>query len=115
MSPPDRIRLRHMIDAARQALAFASGRNRSELDTDAMLLFALVRAVEVVGEAAARVSELGRSEAPSLDWAAIVGMRNRLVHAYFDINADLLWQTVVADLPLLVKQLEATPGALGEP
>lgn len=94
-----------MIDAAEQALAFVEGRDRVDLDRDAMLRLALTRAVEIVGEAAAQVSDGARMEFPEVPWLHIVGMRNRLVHAYFDINADILWDTVLLALPQLLEQL----------
>jgi len=95
-----------MADAIDAALRFVKDRPRADLDTDEMLLFALVRAVEVVGEAAAKVSHEGRGMA-NLPWAAVVGMRNRFVHAYFDINRDILWATVTESLP----QLRRSTGA----
>jgi uncharacterized protein with HEPN domain len=70
-----------------------------------MLLFALVRAVEVIGEAASKVSAAGRSELPDIRWVAIVGMRNRLVHAYADVDRDILWSTVLDELPRLRSRL----------
>ena len=107
MSPDDRWRVRHMVDAAEQALAFVQGRQRADLDTDAMLRLALTRAIEIVGEAAAQVSDAGCNDCPDVPWPQIVGMRNRLVHAYFDINADILWDTVLLALPPLLAQLRA--------
>lgn len=86
MSPDDLVRLRHMVEAAESALDFCRGRTRSELDSDAMLRFALTRAVEIIGEAAGKVSAEGRAELPVVPWSAIVGMRNRLAHAYFDVR-----------------------------
>lgn len=70
-----------------------------------MLLFAVVRAVEVLGEAASRVSDETRRAAPAIPWHAIVGMRHRLVHGYFDINTEILWNTVAAELPALLPEL----------
>lgn len=67
-----------MIDAAETVGQFMSGRSRADLDSDRMLLFAVVRAIEVVGEAAGKVTEETRTEAPEIPWAAIVSMRNRL-------------------------------------
>ncbi len=93
-----------MADAAQAALAFLRGRERAELDTDAMLRFALVHAVRIIGEAASRVSAAGRAEATDIEWPVIVGMRNRLVHAHFDIDADILWATVTGSLPALLRQ-----------
>lgn len=110
MSPADRWRVDHMIEAAEQALGFAAGRSRADLDTDAMLQMALTRAVEIVGEAASQTSEAGRSELAGLPWPQIIGMRNRLVHAYFDINRDILWDTVQIALPVLLAQLKPASG-----
>jgi uncharacterized protein with HEPN domain len=100
MSPADRIRLQHLVDAADAAARFSAGRTRSDLDHDEMLLFALVRAVEIVGEAASKVTDEARTAIP-LPWPAIVGMRNRLIHAYFDVDRDILWTTVQQSLPEL--------------
>lgn len=107
MHAEDTVRIRHMIDAAESALRFIKGRKRSDLDHDQMLAFALVRAVEVVGEAASKVTSEGRTELPAVPWAAVTGMRNRLVHAYFDINHDILWATVEQALPTLIAQLKS--------
>jgi uncharacterized protein with HEPN domain len=106
MNPHDRVRLRHIADALNAAMRFVEGRSRGDLDTDEMLLFALVRAIEIVGEAASKVSAETRAEMPDLPWASIVGMRHRLVHAYFDINRDILWTTVTEAVPLLAERLK---------
>ena len=100
--------MRHMADAIRSALAFASGRRRSDLDGDQMLLFALVRAIEILGEAASRVSASGRAELKDVPWAEIVGMRNRLIHAYFEVDRDILWNTVELALPTLLGRITAS-------
>jgi uncharacterized protein with HEPN domain len=105
MRPDDLVRLKHMHDAIASALRFVDGRSRKDLDSDEMLLFALVRAVEVIGEAANKVSAAGRADLPDIRWAAIVGMRNRLVHAYADIDRDILWSTVLDELPGLRSRL----------
>lgn len=102
MQPEDRIRLQHMIEAAQAATRFVEGRHRPDLDSDQMLLFAVVRAIEIVGEAASRVSTDGRDSAPDIPWAAIVGMRNRVVHAYFSIDREIVWITATRELPQLL-------------
>ncbi|HVX35463.1 MAG TPA: HepT-like ribonuclease domain-containing protein [Hyphomicrobium sp.] len=89
------------------AMRFVEGRNRSDLESDEMLLFALVRAIEIVGEAASKMSDEARAEMPELPWASIVGMRHRLVHAYFEINRDILWTTVTEAVPPLAEHLKA--------
>ena len=106
MKQPDSIRLRHMLDAAREAMTFAHGRDRSDLDGDRMLVLSLIKDIEIIGEAAYQTQEDVRRELPDIPWNDIIGMRHRLVHAYFDINLDILWQTVQVDLPGLVAALE---------
>lgn len=105
MNPHDRVRLRHLADALNSAIKFARGRRRSDLDSDEMLLFALVRAIEIAGEAASRVTAETRAGLPDLPWNSIVGMRNRLIHAYFDIDRDILWTTVTEAVPPLAERL----------
>lgn len=107
MTPADHWRLQHMADATDLAMRFIAGRSKTDLPTDPMLRLALTRAVEIVGEAAAQVTAEGRAELPSVPWAQIVGMRNRLVHAYFDVDTAILWDTVELALPTLRAQLSA--------
>jgi uncharacterized protein with HEPN domain len=102
----DTIRLRHMLDAAREAMEFASGRTRSDLDRNRMLVLSLVKDIEIIGEAAFRISPVTRAQLQDIPWDDIVAMRHRLVHAYFDINLDILWRTVMHDLPSLVELLQ---------
>jgi len=109
MRSEDRIRLRHMRDTAREALSFVQ--NRSRTDLDHQLVWALVKAIEIIGEAAYQLSAEARAEVPGLPWDKIIGMRHRLAHAYFDINLDILWKTVQEGLPPLVQILSE---ALGE-
>lgn len=101
----DAIRLRHMLDAASEALEHAESRQRADLDADRQLTHSLVRCVEIIGEAASKVSSELRQSHPELPWSQIVGMRNRLIHAYFDVNLTILWRTVEEELPLLVGAL----------
>ena len=82
-----------------------AGRSRADLDTDRMLLFAVIRAIEVVGEAASKLSEEFRAAHPSIPWRAIIGMRNRLIHAYFDIDTETVWETTTQELPPILNQL----------
>jgi len=110
MSPDDLIRLRHMAEAIGHARQFCVGRQRPDLTSDAMLRMALLHAVQIIGEAAARVSDDARQELPGIEWSLIVAMRNRLVHAYFDVDVAILWATVQESLPVLLVKLEAVPG-----
>ena len=89
----DRIRVRRILEACDAVRSFIAGRNREDLNTDRMLLFALARAIEIIGEAVGRISTAGQGELPSVPWAFMAGMRNRLAHAYFEIDRDILWRT----------------------
>jgi len=95
-----------MLEAARTAAGFVQGQTRSDLATDRMLAFALVRAIGIIGEAACKVTGETRASCPEVPWPALVAMRNRLIHACFDIDLDRVWDTVADDLPPLVAQLE---------
>ncbi|HEY8211120.1 MAG TPA: HepT-like ribonuclease domain-containing protein [Myxococcaceae bacterium] len=99
-----------MVEAATEVAHFISGRKRSDLDADSMLLFAVVRAIEIVGEAASKVSEETRAHAPAIPWKAIVGTRNRIVHAYFDIDKDILWKAAAEEIPALAAMLRTLAG-----
>ena len=106
MSESDRIRLQHMLDAAREALSFAAGRSRVDLNHDRMLALSLTAEIQIIGEAASRVSPEIRHSVSSIPWADIIGMRNRLIHAYAEINLDILWDTVRLALGPLIVELE---------
>ncbi len=106
MKHNDLIRLRHMLDAAKEAQGFTRNRRREDLDRDRQLVWALVKAVEIIGEAAGQLSAEAKAELPAMPWPKIIGMRNRLVHAYFDINPDILWRTVTEGLPPIVAEIE---------
>jgi uncharacterized protein with HEPN domain len=107
MRRDDAIRIRHMIGAAEACERFTAGHSRADLETDLMLLFALIRAAEVFGEAASKVSLETRISAPAIPWREIVAMRNRLIHAYFDIDHDVLWKAATEEIPPLLITLRA--------
>mgnify|MGYP001329820347 CR=1 FL=1 len=102
----DIIRLRHMLDATQKAIRFTTGKSRSDLVTDEQLSLALVRLVEILGEAAAKVTIDVQQKYSAIPWRQIIGTRNRLIHGYEDVNMDILWQIITHDLPPLVKILQ---------
>ena len=105
MQKDDAVRLRHMLDATQEAAFFAQNKTRGSLDTDRQLVLSLVKSIEIIGEAAANVTTKCREEFPQIPWRDIISMRNRLTHVYFDVNLDILWKTVVEDLPPLIAEL----------
>jgi uncharacterized protein with HEPN domain len=107
----DRLRLRHMLESATEAIEMVRGKKRADLDKNRMLQFALVRLVEIVGEASTKVSAAGRKKYQNLPWQQAKGMRNRLIHGYDSVDLNILWDTIQSDFPPLVAQLKK---ALGE-
>jgi uncharacterized protein with HEPN domain len=95
-----------MLNAAREAAQMAQGKTRADLDADRPLNLSLVRLLEVVGEAASRVPAPERAAYPGIPWPQIVGLRNRLIHGYDNVDFDILWQIVTQDLPALIAELE---------
>ncbi len=108
LNEKDCIRIRHMLDYSREAAELAKEATRPELDTNRLLELALVRLLELVGEAAARVSPGAQASYPEIPWSLIVGMRNRLIHGYDAVDRDVLWDTLSDDLPRLIDELEKT-------
>jgi uncharacterized protein with HEPN domain len=106
MRKDDSIRLRHMLDVAREAESFYQNKTRSSLETDRKLVLALVKCIEIIGEAATKISKESREDLPQIPWSNIIGMRNRLIHAYFDTNFDILWKTITEDIPPMIAELE---------
>jgi len=109
-SHDDQVRLRHMLDYAREAVALIANRTRADLDGERILQLALVRLIEVIGEAAARASAECRERYPHIPWAQAIGTRNRLIHGYDFVDYDILWRTVQEDLPVLITELEKAIG-----
>jgi uncharacterized protein with HEPN domain len=106
MKETDVIRLRHILDAAYRIRSFADKRSRSNLDNDEMLTSALIRQIEIIGEAATKVSDDTREQLPEIPWRSMIGMRNMLIHVYDDVNLDTLWYTVQVSIPKLISELE---------
>ncbi|MEW5803676.1 MAG: HepT-like ribonuclease domain-containing protein [bacterium] len=103
----DTVRLHHILDAAQEAVAlYRSSHSCADLSTQRMLSLSLVRLLEIVGEAARGVSPAFREAHPDIAWKKMIGMRDRLIHGYFDVNLDMVRETVIEDLPFLIAQLE---------
>ncbi len=94
-----------MCEAGQTAMATVAGKDAASLRADYVCTLGLVKCLEIVGEAAACLSSEFRARPPDLPWTAIIGMRNRLVHAYYEINYDLIWKTLTEDLPPFVARV----------
>ncbi len=106
MKNDDVVRLRHMLDYAREALQFTQGKTRADIDTDLLLRRALCYSLGIIGEAGANISKQTRSLQSQIPWRAVVGMRNFLFHAYMKVDLDILWNTATGNVPRLITQLE---------
>jgi len=95
-----------MLDHAREAVDMIAGKNPEDLYQERMLELSLIRLVEIVGEAAGRVSRTGQAIYPEIPWREVIGMRNRLIHGYDSVDLNILWDTIELDLPPLISQLE---------
>ncbi len=95
-----------MLDHAREVMELSSGKTRADLDRERLLLLGLVKIVEIIGEAANRVSKKFQSEHPAIPWPQIISMRNRLVHGYDQIDHDRLWKVVKEEVPPLAEKLK---------
>lgn len=101
----DKIRFQHMLDASQAAVSHLANMSREDLDCNRLLLNGVVRELEILGEAASQVSQSKRNQYSHLPWRQMIGMRNRLIHAYFDVNHDTIWLVVKESLPSLIDQL----------
>jgi len=110
MSDPDRIRLRHIQDAATEALHFVAGRSKEALVADRQLALALIKEIEIIGEAASRISIALKESRPDVPWAATIGMRNRLIHAYAEIWSRRGMVRRVFGFAFAFKDCAAAPG-----
>ncbi|MDO9509631.1 MAG: DUF86 domain-containing protein [Thermovirgaceae bacterium] len=106
MQPKDYTRLKHMMEYAEEAKDLAIETTRDKLATDRKLELALTRLVEIIGEAAARVSTQTREKYPDIPWIEMIGLRNRLIHGYDAVDLDILWDILMEDLPPLIQRLK---------
>ncbi len=106
MSWKDKARLFHIRDAAHEAIEFVEDLTQEEFKRDRLRSLAVVRLLETIGEAARAVSKELRRKQPEIRWSQMIGMRDRLIHGYDDVDLDVVWHTIRGDLPDLLVQIE---------
>jgi uncharacterized protein with HEPN domain len=102
----DRIRLTHMVESARRAVRIASGLTAASLAADEVRMLAVVKSIEMIGEASTKVSEATQQRLPAIDWLGVRQMRNRLIHGYDTIDPARVWDALSIDVPPLIHELE---------
>jgi len=103
----DQLRLRHMLDAAEKIVAFTRGLSATDFHADEKLQLAVVRLLEIAGEAANGLSEELKDDHPEIPWSQITATRNRLIHGYFDVDLDVVWKIATTDVGALAEGLRA--------
>jgi len=98
--------LRDMLENAEKALSFVQGMDYDGFCTDDKAVYAVIRAFEIIGEAARQIPENVRQSHPEIQWREIAAMRNKLTHEYFGVNTKVIWRTVHEDLPVIIPLLK---------
>jgi uncharacterized protein with HEPN domain len=95
-----------VLESSRTALEYMRGKTWEEFSKDSLLQDAVVRRLEIIGEASGRISDETQKKHPHLPWQAMKGTRNRIIHEYDSIELDIIWDIIQQDLPLLTAELE---------
>lgn len=106
MDKKDLNRLSHMLDAAKAISKHTHKKTLPDLENDRLLLGGIIRELLLIGEAANAVSLKTKTEISNIPWKEIIGMRNQLIHSYFDISHRIIWSTITEDIPPLITSLE---------
>lgn len=102
----DKIRIGHIIFAAEEAIDMSGNKSLDEFENNRMLVLSLIKEIEIIGEAAAKISKQTKAKYSHIPWEDIVGMRNYLIHVYFDVDYKMIWDTVKYDLPTLLEEVK---------
>lgn len=114
MNEKDRKRLSQMLEGAKFAVDSAQGKQRSDLDDDRQLTLSLLKSLEMVGEAAAKVTRECQMGCEPIPWEQVIEMKQQVVHAFWDIDRDWIWERVTTELPLLIEALEKLLSSQGD-
>jgi uncharacterized protein with HEPN domain len=106
--------IHHIIDASAQITEYLDSVKEGEFKNNEMLQDAVIRNLEIIGEACSKLEDTFKKDRPNIPWKEIVGMRNRLAHEYWDIDLEVIWQTVTKDVPRLQKQLLELEASIGK-
>lgn len=102
---PDVIRLRHMLETVKLTLQIIEGVDRASFDGQISLQWSTIRGIEIIGKAASTLSQEFQRQHPAIPWNLMKRMRNQLIHAYFNIDLNIVWDTLQHEIPLLIPEL----------
>ncbi|MBF0290786.1 MAG: DUF86 domain-containing protein [Nitrospinae bacterium] len=102
----DEIRLLHMLDAAREAVSLSADKTLDDLKHDRVLTLALLKLIEIMGEASVKISDEFKAGHETIPWRAVTAMRNHLIHVYFNVDLNIVWGAVKDEMPRLITSLE---------
>ncbi|WVN41982.1 HepT-like ribonuclease domain-containing protein [beta proteobacterium MWH-UniP1] len=106
MAIKDIARIGHILEAAEDLSKFLEGKDRASLSSDKMLRYAVIRAIEIIGEASSQISAQTKASYPGLPWREAIGMRNELIHAYITVDEEIVWTTATIDIPHFVSEIK---------
>lgn len=102
----DSLKLHHIIDATQHLLDFTNGVSKGDFVVDYEKQSAVIRQLEVIGEAASNLTTRFTQQHREIDWPKVIGMRHKMIHDYFDVDVDIVWTTAVDDVPPLKVAVE---------
>ncbi|OGB65987.1 MAG: hypothetical protein A2Y94_04440 [Caldithrix sp. RBG_13_44_9] len=101
----DRVRIQHILDAIKEIQSYTAGVSFEDFRQNSMMRFASIKQLEIIGEAANNITDETKNKFPLISWNEIIGLRNILIHEYFGVDDNILWDIIRNDIPLLKKQL----------
>ena len=101
----DRLRLQHMFDAINEILSFIKGKEQKELDENRMLSLAIVKLLEIIGEASKKLSKSFKDNHPNIPWRKMTGLRDIIIHHYYELDDDIIWNVIQDELPRIEEEL----------
>jgi len=97
----DQVYIEHILEAISKIESFTKGISLFEFDRNVLIQDAIIRNIEIIGEATKKISKNFTHDHPEIPWSSMAGMRDKLIHDYLDVDLDVVWKTVEVDLPLL--------------